>query len=184
MADTTDDQAIPHLYDDAQAAIAKLQAENAMFRARHNMPKSTLDCVLPLRRLYEAACTQFARDAAEKAAMRNAFEARLQEITDAHTKMQNLVLRFAGSVNMPKYQSSQMLQRGDYDALADYLEIRIDQTVAAQNGRNLRGDGHHRVWLRKEYLDEYIQNDKLLHALTLLKPARCSSISCTRWRNT
>ena len=102
--------------------------------------------------------------------MRNAFEARLQEITDAHTKMQNLVLRFAGSVNMPKYQSSQMLQRGDYDALADYLEIRIDQTVAAQSGRNVRGDGHHRVWLRKEYLDEYIQNDKLLHALTLLKP--------------
>ena len=24
--------------------------------------------------------------------------------------------------------------------------------------------------MRKEYLDEYIQNDKLLHALTLLKP--------------
>ena len=49
MADTTDDQAIPHLYDDAQAAIAKLQAEYAMFRARHNMPKSTLDCASPLR---------------------------------------------------------------------------------------------------------------------------------------
>ena len=50
----------------------------------------------------------------------------------------------------------------------DAIEKCLDVEVAAQNGRGVRGDGHHMVWMRMDMLDEYIQNDKPLHALTLL----------------
>ena len=49
-------------------------------------------------------------------------------------------------------------------------EKRLDAVIAAQNGRNMRGDECHRVWMRMDLLDEFIQNDHILHALTLLKP--------------
>ena len=170
MADTTDDQAIPQLSGEVVDMVAAMAKEIDMLRDKCNMPKSTRDYMLPLQRLFGGLCTQLAKDATERRTMQNTFEARLKKVTDGHIELQNLVYRLAGSVNIPKHQSGLMLQNGDYDALADYLEVRIDQTVAAQNGRNVRGDGHHRVWLRKEFLDEYIQNDKKLHALTLLKP--------------
>lgn len=52
----------------------------------------------------------------------------------------------------------------------DAIEKRLDKAVAAQNGRGVRGDGHHMVWMRMDLMDEYIQDDGLLHDLTLLKP--------------
>ena len=56
------------------------------------------------------------------------------------------------------------------NAHIDSIEKRLDKAVAAQNGRNVRGDGHHMVWMRMDLMDEYIQDDGLLHDLTLLKP--------------
>ena len=60
-----------------------------------------------------------------------------------------------------------------FDNMKSYVEIiekHLDAVVAAMSGRHIRGDGRHRVWMRMCWLDEFIQNDHLLHALTLLKP--------------
>ena len=54
--------------------------------------------------------------------------------------------------------------------LIDDIEVFLDKTVAAQNGRRRRGDGHHRVWLWKNMFDVFIQDGNLLHDLTLLEP--------------
>ena len=48
--------------------------------------------------------------------------------------------------------------------------MHLDKLVAAQNGRERRGDGRHLVWLRMDMLDEYIQNEDRLYALTGIKP--------------
>ena len=58
----------------------------------------------------------------------------------------------------------------DLKSYVESIEKHLDEMVAAQSGRSIRGDGRHRVWMRMDLLDEYIQNDRLLHALTLLKP--------------
>ena len=57
------------------------------------------------------------------------------------------------------------------------IEKHLDAAVAAQSGRGVRGDGRHRVWMRMDILDEYIQNDRQLHALTLLKSMKFEYIA-------
>ena len=57
------------------------------------------------------------------------------------------------------------------------IEKHLDAAVAAQSGRGVRGDGRHRVWMRMDILDEYIQNDRQLHALTLLKSMKFEYIT-------
>ena len=173
MADTQSGQTISSMYDTAQATIAtiaKIQAENAELRKRCNMPESTVDCVSLVKGLFERCGVELLKERAKIAKIRSEYEALIKERAEAYAKLQNLVLRLVGSVDVKKHQDNSMLQPMDYDELVDYLEIDIDKIVAAQNGRNVRGDGRHRVWLRTDILDEYIQNDDLLYALTLLKP--------------
>ena len=56
--------------------------------------------------------------------------------------------------------------------LIDSIEVCLDKTVAAQNGRGRRGDGRHLVWFRMNFFDECIHDEDLLHDLTLLKPQK------------
>ena len=170
MPYTEDAHTMSHLYEDARRLIAKMQQENAVLRAKFNMPPNPVDYQQVLDRLYDKACTVISASNAEKVSMQRGFEARIEEVTKAYGKLLDIIQRVAGSVDMPKRRSGAILQGSDYDTIAENLEMRLDQTVAAQNGRDIRGDGRHRVWLRTDMLDEYIQNDNLLHALTLLKP--------------
>ena len=169
MTYTEDDQTMPLLYEKAHELIAKMQAENRMLRTKCNMPPNPVDCQPVLQRLYDKARTDISKLETENAAIRKWYEGRIAEITKAYSKLLNIIQRVAGSVDMPKLQNG-LMQSSDYDVIAEHLEMRLDKTVAAQNGRDIRGDGRHRVWLRTDLLDEYIQNDSLLHALTLLKP--------------
>lgn len=65
---------------------------------------------------------------------------------------------------------SQMMQQSGLNVRVDALETALDVTVAAQNRRDVRGDGHDKVWLRMDMVDECIQNDNLLKTLTGLEP--------------
>ena len=65
---------------------------------------------------------------------------------------------------------SQMMQQSDLDVRVNALETALDVTVAAQNRRDIRGDGRDKVWLRMDMVDEYIQDDNLLKTLTGLEP--------------
>ena len=94
--------------------------------------------------------------------------AEYEELVAKYSKAQDVIKALA-----------KCLRRGDLTGAAgdgggnepvNDVERLLDAMVAAQNGRGVRGDGRHLVWFRSSSLDEYIQNDNLLHALTLLKP--------------
>lgn len=102
---------------------------------------------------YEAAVAKF-----------NALAAEHGEMSAKYAKAQDVIGALAG-----------LLRRGEARGGAggghvDEIERLMDAMVAAQNGRGVRGDGRHLVWFRSALLDEYIQDDKLLHDLTLLEP--------------
>ena len=107
---------------------------------------------------YEELSSRYGELAAE--------HARAQEVID---KQRDAMEELAGLLRRGGSAASGEGRNGG-NAHIDAVEKAIDKMVAAQNGRGVRGDGHHMVWWRSVMLDEFIQGDRQLRDLTLLKP--------------
>ena len=136
----------------------------AKIRARTGRNEPTVP-----RAAYEKAvadCKAMAANYDLVVAKYNDLAAEHKEMAAKYARAQDVIGALAG-----------LLRRGDASGEArggnehvDEVERLLDMMVAAQNGRGARGDGRHLVWFRSALLDEYIQDDNLLHDLTLLEP--------------
>lgn len=100
-----------------------------------------------------------------------------RELTAQNTTMRNVILQVAEKMGIHKHirrndmsEDGQELQDDDYRAMVEGIEKGMDATIAAQNGRRIRGDGRHRVWYRMGHMDEFLQDDDAIRDFTGLDP--------------
>lgn len=113
----------------------------------------------------------------ELKSMYNVMQGKSRELTAQNATMQNILLRVAEEMGVHKHirrndmsEDGQELQYEDYHALVEGIEKGMDATIAAQNGRRIRGDGRHRVWYRMGNMDEHLQDDDSIREFTGLDP--------------